>query len=231
MIKMSELEKKVFRGIFIILLFLYSAYWQYIPITIFHLDVENLSNSMRVILSAFSSFITLFILYFIYRKDLKKEFKIFWKKPLENFNTSFECWIIGLLIMMGSNLIIIFLFKGNGANNEKLVQEMIKTLPWFMILEAGFIAPFNEEIVFRKTIKDILGNNKWLFVGASFLLFGFAHVIGNANTWTDYLYVIPYGSLGAAFALAYYKTDTIFAPMSMHMIHNLILTIISIIGL
>jgi membrane protease YdiL (CAAX protease family) len=100
-----------------------------------------------------------------------------------------------------------------------------------MMVEAGFLAPFTEEIVFRKTLKDAIGKYKWLFMVLSFLLFGGAHVIGNATSWVDYLYIIPYGSLGAAFALSYYKTDTIFTPMSMHIVHNLILTIISIVGL
>ncbi len=228
---MSKLEKAILKGFLVFLLFWYSAYWQYIPIEIFHLDVQNLSDSMRVILSVFSSFITVFLFYFIYRKDLKKEFKLFKKNFMENIDVGFSCWIVGLVIMMISNAIIVFVFKAGGSNNEKTVQEMIKALPWFMLVEAGFLAPFTEEIVFRKTLKDAIGKYKWLFMVLSFLLFGGAHVIGNATSWVDYLYIIPYGSLGAAFALSYYKTDTIFTPMSMHIVHNLILTIISIVGL
>ena len=59
-------------------------------------------------------------------------------------------------------------------------------------------------------------------------MFGGAHVIDSAKTFIDILYIIPYGALGGAFALAYYDTDTIFTSMTMHMIHNLILCIISV---
>ena len=132
--------------------------------------------------------------------------------------------------MMVSNLIITYVFKAGGAGNENAVQEMIKSLPWLMVIDAGILAPFNEEIVFRKTLKDVF-SNKWIFILGSFLLFGGAHVLGNVNTWVDCLYIIPYGALGGAFAFAYSKTDTVFTSMSMHMIHNLILVVFSIIVL
>ena len=129
--------------------------------------------------------------------------------------------------MFTSNFIITFLLKGGGANNEHAVQTMIKSLPWLMLIDAGFIAPFNEEIVFRKSLKNVF-KNKWIFVFMSFLLFGGAHVIGSAENILDYLYLIPYGVLGGAFALAYYETDNIFTSISLHMIHNTILIILSI---
>ena len=96
-----------------------------------------------------------------------------------------------------------------------------------MVIIAGFIAPFNEEIVFRKTLKDVF-KNKWVFAFLSFLLFGGAHVIGEATTLIDYLYIIPYGALGGAFALAYHDTDTIFTSLTLHMVHNLVLSLLSI---
>jgi membrane protease YdiL (CAAX protease family) len=97
-----------------------------------------------------------------------------------------------------------------------------------MVINAGFVAPFNEEIVFRKTLHDIVGKYKWIFIGLSFLLFGGAHVISSATTILDYLYIIPYGALGAAFAFAYSKTNTIYTSMTIHMIHNTVLILLSI---
>ena len=61
------------------------------------------------------------------------------------------------------------------------------------------------------------------------LLFGLAHVIGQTNIWTDWLYVIPYGVLGCSFAASYSDTDTIFTPILFHMIHNIVLIVTSII--
>ena len=227
MLKLHEKEKAIIKTIMIFIIFWYSKYLQYIPVYLFKLDVKHLSNTMAVILSTFSSVILFIIFFFIYRKDLKKDFKDFRKNHYKYMDIGLKWWGIGLLIMFTSNFIITFLLKGGGANNEHAVQTMIKSLPWLMLIDAGFIAPFNEEIVFRKSLKNVF-KNKWIFVFMSFLLFGGAHVIGSAENILDYLYLIPYGVLGGAFALAYYETDNIFTSISLHMIHNTILIILSI---
>ena len=54
-------------------------------------------------------------------------------------------------------------------------------------------------------------------------------MLGNITSLFDLLYVLPYGSLGCAFAASYYDTDTIFTPIIFHMIHNIVLVILSII--
>ena len=225
---MNKTDSKILyliRGISVFIMFFYSVYLQYIPIILFKIDIHNITPVHSVLLSTFSSTIVLFVLFFIYRNELKKEFKIFKDNFVENIDIGFRYWMLGLFVMMISNVIITYFLKGGGANNEVAVQNMIKTLPWLMLIDAGFIAPFNEEIVFRKTIKDACPN-KWLFILLSFLLFGGAHVITNAKVLTDYLFIIPYGTLGAVFALAYYKTNTIFTSVFFHMFHNLSLTLI-----
>ena len=230
MLKLKDREKAIIKAIVIFLIFWYSSYIQYIPIYLFKLDVKHLSNAMHVILSTFSSIVVFVIFFFIYRKDLKHDFKIFRKKRSEYMDIGLKWWGIGLFVMFIINFILTYALKAGGANNEQAVQSMIKTLPWLMLIDAGFIAPFNEEIVFRKTLKDVF-KNKWIFVGLSFLLFGGAHVISSAKIITDYLYLIPYGVLGGAFAMAYYETDNIFTSISLHMIHNIILILLSIIML
>ncbi len=228
---LDQKKKDIIRGFLVFLLFYYGAYFQYIPVYLFHLDLQNLSDVMKVLLSSFSSIVISFILFFVYRKDLKKEFHKFRSNFMDCMNTGFVCWMSGLGIMMVTNVIITFVFKAGGANNEKLVQSMIHALPWLMVINAGFLAPFNEEIIFRKTLKDVFGKYKWLFICLSFLLFGGAHVMEVAKVWTDYLYIIPYGALGASFAIAYYKTDTVFTSMVLHMIHNTALILLSLLVL
>ena len=227
MIKISDKTKYIIKGIIVFLIFEFSVYLQYIPVILLNINVKTMSYKTAVVLSTFSSIVTFFIFFLIYRKDLKKDFKDFWKNKENYMDTGIRCWIIGLLIMFASNIILNYLLKAGGAANEKTVQTMIKTLPILMIIDAGFIAPFNEEIVFRKTLKDIF-KNKWLFIILSFLLFGGVHVISSAKTILDYLYIIPYGALGAAFAYSYYKTNNLFTSITLHMFHNIILILISI---
>ena len=223
-------QNKWIRSIVAFFIFWGSFSFKWIPIVLLRLNAKNISGTMSVILSTFSSVLLMFIYFFIYRKDLKEDFKKLKKNTFEKLDIGFKYWILGIIIMLISNYIILFLFKSGGANNEIGVQKMVKAFPFLMLIDAGLISPFNEEIAFRKTFKDII-KNKWVFAFISFLLFGGAHVILGATVWTDYLYIVPYGALGACFALSYYETDSIFIPMFSHMMHNTILMIISIIAL
>ena len=230
MAKADKLIKNIIRSIIVFYIFWNSVYLKLIPIKLFHLDPNNISDTTKALISLFSNTTLLIIFYLIYRKDLKEDFKKFMKKPLENIDTGIKYWFIGLFIMIITNIAINYFFNAGGANNEIAIQSMIKKMPLAMLILAGVIGPFNEEIAFRKTLKDVFFN-KWVFAFFSFLLFGGAHVIESATTIIDYLYIIPYGALGGAFALAYYDTDTVFTSVFLHMAHNIILTTISIIAL
>lgn len=216
--------KELLKGILIFILFCFSSLFQLIPITLFNIK-RTTSNS--IILSTFSNICLLIILIIIYRRELIKEFKLFKKNLLENLDTGIKYWLIGLLVMMISNIIITYILGLNQAQNEQAVQKMINKMPIMMLITAGFIAPITEEITFRKTFKNMF-LNKYLFIILSGLVFGSMHVITSYSNPLELLYIIPYGSLGMAFAAMYYKTDTIYTSISMHMLHNTILTLISI---
>lgn len=157
---------------------------------------------------------------------MKAEWKIFKDKAVWNTDVMFRYWLTGLAIMMVSNMIISSLLNAGQAENEQAVQSMINALPWAMLIDAGILAPFIEEIVFRKSFKDIF-QNKWAFAIASALVFGGMHVV-NASSAVGYLFIIPYGCLGFVFALMYNKTNTVYTSVFAHMLHNSILTLISI---
>lgn len=218
--------KGVIIGIILFLLYYFSAYLQLIPIFLF--NIKTITGSTQVLLSLFSNTIILIILIIIFRKQLIHEWKIFKEKFLENIDTGIKYWIIGLLIMMVSNTILTFILNMGQATNEQKVQQLISYLPWIMVINAGIIALCVEEIIFRKCYKNAFPN-KWLFIGLSSLVFGSLHVITSMTSLMDLLFIIPYGSLGAAFAIMYQKTDTIYTSMLMHMLHNTILIILSII--
>lgn len=216
--------KELLKGILIFILFCFSSLFQLIPITLFNIKRTTFNS---IILSTFSNICLLIILIIIYRRELIKEFKLFKKNLLENLDTGIKYWLIGLLVMMISNIIITYILGLNQAQNEQAVQKMINKMPIMMLITAGFIAPITEEITFRKTFKNIF-LNKYLFIILSGLVFGSMHVITSYSNPLELLYIIPYGSLGMSFAAMYYKTDTIYTSISMHMLHNTILTLVSI---
>lgn len=221
--------RKIVLSLGTILLFFCVTYLQFIPVWIFHLDVNNLSDIQNTLLNLFSNVSLVAILLFIYRKDLKKDLINFKKNIISNLEAGFKYWILGLVIMMVSN-IILTIVTGGIAANEELVQGMIENTPFLALLSAGIIAPIVEELCFRKTIKDII-KNKYIGSILSGLLFGILHIAFSCTTFQDFLFIIPYGALGFTFSMMYYETNNAITPIFMHALHNSILTIISIVGM
>lgn len=198
-----------------------------IPIVyILGINTKKMSTLTEMILTLIANIILCIVIVLMYRKELIKEWKKFKKNLSDNIDNSIKYWLIGLMAMMISNFIINFILNGGQATNEQGVQKMIESSPIIMLITAGIIGPINEELVFRKCFKNIL-NNKWSFILISGIVFGYLHVLG-ANNLIQFLYIIPYSSLGIAFATTYYKTNTVFSPIFVHMLHNTILTLISI---
>lgn len=225
---MKDIIKKysnLLKGIFSFILFFSTSYIQQILIVVFNIKKITIKNA--VVISFISSLIIASILILIYRKDLIKEWKIYKKNLSKNIDIGFKYWLIGLMCMMISNFIISFLLKADQATNEQAVQKMISAMPYLLIVSAGILAPINEEILFRKVFKDNI-KNKIIYILVSGIFFGYMHVT-SAKTIPQFLYIIPYSSLGIAFAVMYSKTDSVFTSMTMHMFHNTILTILSII--
>ena len=126
---------------------------------------------------------------------------------------------------------ILFMFNGDIAKNEQGVRELVKGNPFIMIILAIIIGPILEELIFRVSIYKIIGKYKWLFIISSGLLFGSMHVLGEATTLIDYLYILPYGIPGSFFAYTLYKSNNSFVPISLHIIHNTFALILQFIAM
>ena len=190
------------------------------------LHIKKVTVRDATILNFLSSLVFGIFLIIIYRKDLKKEWKIFKSKLSDNLDIGIKYWLIGLFFMMSTNILINLIWKSGTATNEQAVQKMITSLPFVMLLSAGILAPLNEEILFRKCFRDTFKNNI-VFAIASGVFFGFLHV-STATTLSQFIYIVPYSCLGISFAIMYVKTKSVFTSMTMHMAHNSILTLLSI---
>ena len=130
--------------------------------------------------------------------------------------------------MIISNTMITIITNGGIAGNEQAVRELIDKVPLYMAFQVMIYAPISEEIIFKKSIAKIF-KNKYFYVIASGLIFGGLHVISSITTPIDYLYLIPYCSLGITFAILYQKTNNIFYTITAHAIHNTLAFIVYII--
>ena len=203
--------------------------WDSIIFSLFGNLVINLSLSYKIFFSFIVNLLFLVLICWGYFKTLKKDFKLFFKDFFNNIEISIKYWLVGFTIMIISNLIIVFITNGAIAGNEEQVRELIDISPLYMLFSVSIYAPLTEELLFRKGFRDII-KNKWLYIIVSGFVFGSLHVIGNIGSVIDLLYLIPYCSLGIAFAYTYYKTNNIFSTICMHSIHNTMAIILYLLG-
>lgn len=171
------------------------------------------------------------LLILIYLKEIKEEFLIFKKDFKSCLDTGFKYWMLGIFLMIVSNIIInLIILKGEIAANEELNRQEMLLHPFFTMISAVLLAPILEELIFRKSVDKIF-NRPLTYVLLSGILFGFAHTIADLSNPLNLLYIIPYGGLGAAFAIMNYKTKTIFTSIIMHTVHNLLTCTLLLIAL
>lgn len=217
-IKIKEIIK------FILIFLLYLLYSDIIIIILTELgvNIKVLPNNLKIAIMFLINLSLMIMLFIFYSKSIKenlKDLKLNFKSYIKD---NFKYYVIGLLIMIISNIIISFFVEGN-STNETLIREYINIIPIYMIFSSCIYAPFTEEMVFRKSLRNCF-NNKVLYILLSGLIFGSMHLLSASNL-VELVFLIPYSSLGCVFAYMYYKTNNIFVPMTFHMVHNTIIVI------
>jgi membrane protease YdiL (CAAX protease family) len=171
------------------------------------------------------------LLVFIFYKDLKVEFKTYFSDFKNKFKNSFKIYILGYMGMLFFNVLIAIVLK-DISSNESQVRELLYNNTVLTLFSIAIIAPLSEELVFRKSLAPLF-KNKWIYVVISGLLFGGAHLLTNllndAFSLKDLMYILPYGCLGASFALMDYNSKSTFSSIVIHSMHNTITGILLLI--
>ena len=223
------MNKKINSFLYFIALFILYVIYSSLVILILKklgLNIEKLNihtkNTILIIVDVSLMFIT----YLLYRKENNSELFKYGRNFKKYFLLGLKMWLLGLVLMITSNLIIHYVYPTATATNEDAVQELLKKAPIYTSFTACIFAPFMEEMIFRKSLQNVFKSNT-LFIIVSGLLFGLAHNIGVIGT-TDMIYIIPYALFGCVFAYTYVKTNDIYVPITFHMIHNTILIVASL---
>lgn len=215
--------KKITKGLISLLWIFLLLLWSAIPsivMTIMKINPDNLSNMTKFIISFINDLLFIILLVGVYYKTLKNDFKKYFNHNFkDNLKQAISYWLLGLGIMFVSNLVIAMVMSGELAENEEAVRSMIDMAPLYMVFQLVVYAPITEELIFRKSIREIF-NNKYVFAIVSGIIFGGLHAISSITDVVSLLYLIPYCSLGIVFGLLYGKTNNIFSTMTAHAIHN-----------
>ena len=225
-------KQRILYVITFILLLLGMMFFSYIPIELFNINYEAFSTTMKLVYMFICDIGYMLILFLIYKDKIINDFKDYFKNFGSNFELSFKYYFIGVIVMIVSNLIISFFITNAIAGNEETVRSMIDQAPLYMIFSVSIYAPFVEELLFRHSIKKCslcygdTKSNRLKYIFMSGFIFAALHIIGQVNSYIDYIYIIPYMSLGVAFAALYAKSDNIFSSIMMHALHNTVTIIL-----
>ncbi|MFA5459236.1 MAG: CPBP family intramembrane glutamic endopeptidase [Bacilli bacterium] len=211
--------KLLTRGFIIFLIYFLYSFFLFLPLELLTINFQTLPSSIKIIYLLGTDLLFVLLLIVVYFKDLTKDYQDFKTNYHIYIDESIKYWIIGLILMVVSNVLITTLTPSGTPPNEVAVRDMLTKLPLYTFFGATIFAPLVEELIFRKALFDII-KNKWVYVLMSGFIFGFLHVITSYHHYYELFFIIPYGSLGCAFAYLYYKTKNIINPILVHTIHN-----------
>lgn len=157
----------------------------------------NTNNFHLVLVDTVSSILTCIILALIYFDLLKKDFKEFktkYQNILKFFGKVFIAFLIFFLIkifvsVFETMLADIFNIELEVSNNQSLIEKLMHGKGSVMlIISCCLLAPFEEEVLFRGGIKQIIKNKK-VFVTVSGLIFGLMHVVNSLTLFIEIIII------------------------------------------
>lgn len=190
---------------------------------------ELFNHSFDSILEFVSNLILIVGLIYIYRNDLKNYLKDFKKNAKRNILMILIFSILIIVLVPIINLLINSIFKiDGGTSNDNSLLESFKNNPFRIGLMTIIYYPIVEEIVFEKTLKDVI-SNKWLFMVLSSLFFWYYNIAYSANfTLVAIAGSFSYFAVGLVKAYTFSKTDNLFVSIFIKAIYNALVTFVAV---
>lgn len=185
------------------------------------------ASSLNVYYNLFIGVATVIPILVFFKSFIKENWLVFKQNYIENI-----IWIltvgIGLayLFSFAGEVIVNLLAPQSGeATNQVLVSKLVQTNFPVMLFQTVIIAPILEEMLFRGLIFNTLRQKNMISAHIiSAFLFGLLHVYSYilAGDMSEWIKLIPYMMVGLSFSVVYEKRQTIFAPIILHAVKNLI---------
>lgn len=229
MFSKNEKTNRVVKGLLVLFSYFAFQVLQILPIVIFNIDFDKLNIIFQSTYLIFTQALYLAFLIFMYRNDLKKNWKDFKKNHKKYFKDYFKFFYILIILVMVTNLVIMLITNNNdGAENQQQIIDILKKSPVYAYIAAVMFAPVIEELIFRKSFRDILPDKfKILFIVFSGVVFGLMHVIPFSNP-QELLYLISYSIPGIILGYVFVKSDNLFTNIGIHFVYNGILMSLNI---
>lgn len=239
-IKHKYFDSNFFKGLISIIVYIFIFYLgpKLLAITFMPLAI-NQSESFRQGFANFLIYITSFItLLFINKDTLKEDFKNI--DDTSKFTTNI---LISVLVMYVAIFISGFIqssiIKGV-SENEQAINNIFKDNFAYIVMypTTVILAPFVEEMVFRKSAFNVI-KNKIVALIITTIIFGSMHIVTSYSMLREtydatkaFLYTlaygIPYFTMGFVFGSVYLTNDNNFySSFILHLINNFVASSIS----
>lgn len=190
------------------------------------LNLVGINNNIVTMFLADIIFALIIII--IYKKDLQKDFEELKKQ------TKIKDILIMVLILFIVNIVFsLFLIavpqlKGLDSNSESIIK-LFELSTIYTIFKTLIYAPIIEELVFKKSIRDVI-NNDIVFIIISSSIYTIMNFIYTTGI-TEYMLfdIIQYFTFSTILSIFYVKKQNIIPVMIVKFIYNLIPTFLLII--
>lgn len=215
-IEKNQSYMKLFTSICVIVLYFI---WPYFVNSI--LSLLGIKEPLSVYLTLVADFILMIVIISIYFDGLRNDFKNLRNDFKKLILKGGKIFLVGFLLYTLVSSIFVILVPNAVNDNANSLLNVFDKSPVFLFIITMFYYPIIEELVFKKTFKDVL-KNKWFFIITTAIINASFEVVLSYQNIYNLVNIIPTAVFYGMLSYIYYETDNIFVSMGYRMIYNLI---------
>ncbi len=194
---MEKIKKELLRILLAIIIFFYTSIPVLAILRIIGLEITKSNYKMLVVYDFISSLVVAVFISALYYDVIINDLKKLKNKCNGKVSVYLKSIMIGFLFLLitkfvsayvGTIICNLFNIEITTADNQAIIEKMVKSMPLLITLSASLFAPISEEVLFRGGIRKLM-NNLGVFVTVSGLIFGLMHVTDNIVFMLEILFI------------------------------------------
>ena len=185
------------------------------------LSILNITGNTSLYCRLIANFLLMFLIILIYSNDIKTD--------LENYKNNFKklalkglkIFLIGIILYTIVTSIVYVIVPDITNDSANSLLNIFDKSPFLLLLSTVFYYPIVEELVFKKTFKDLI-TNKWAFILITAIINGSFEIMLSYTSIINLINIIPAIVFYGILSYIYYDTDNVVVSMSYRMFYNLI---------
>lgn len=194
---MEKIKKELLRILLAIIIFFYTSIPVLAILRIIGLEITKSNYKMLVVYDFISSLVVAVFISVLYYDVIINDLKKLKNKCNGKVSVYLKSIMIGFLFLLITKFVSayvvtiisnLFNIEITTADNQAIIEKMVKSMPLLITLSASLFAPISEEVLFRGGIRKLM-NNLGVFVTVSGLIFGLMHVTDNIVFMLEILFI------------------------------------------